>query len=285
MATVTLDGLKVNYLVQGDGPPLLMLAPGGFDSTIARWTAHGMWKDMDAINTLSKHFRVIAYDRREAGISGGRVETLTWEVFARQARQLLDHCGVKSAYVLGGCMGVSVAVAIAARFPDICRGLLLHWPVGGYRWMLKGRGFFNQHIDFVRKNGLAAVAGRNAKNFWLDPDAGPWASPLASDPAFAAAYAKLDPDSYIATVEAGRDAMFNDTMPSGATGDELIAMDIPALIMPGADASHATSAAWAMKELMPKAEFWNVLPPAQTAANVLEQITKFRDNVEASVKS
>ena len=281
MPTAMIDGLKINYLVQGNGPPLLLLAPGGFDSTIARWTAHGMWKDMDAINTLSRHFRVIAYDRREAGVSGGRVETLTWELFARQGKQLLEHLGIPEAYMLGGCMGVSVALAMAARYPGICRGLLLHWPVGGYRWMLKGRGFFNKHIDFVRGNGLGAVAGRKAANFWLDPEAGPWAAPLASDADFASSYAKQPLDAYIATVEAGRDAMFNDTMPSGATGDELMAMDVPALILPGADASHATSAAWALRELMPKAGFWNVLPPDQTATNVLEQLTGFRDAVES----
>lgn len=39
MPTALIDGLKVNYIVQGSGPHLLMLAPGGFDSTIARWSA------------------------------------------------------------------------------------------------------------------------------------------------------------------------------------------------------------------------------------------------------
>ena len=34
MQTATIDGLKVNYLVQGSGPHLLMLAPGCFDAEI-----------------------------------------------------------------------------------------------------------------------------------------------------------------------------------------------------------------------------------------------------------
>jgi hypothetical protein len=49
----------------------------------------------------------------------------------------------------------------------------------------------------------------------------------------------------------------------------------PALILPGADASHSTSSAWAMKELMPNAEFWNVLPPQQNTDNVLAAILDF----------
>jgi len=42
MPVVKIDGLKVDYLVQGSGPHLLMLAPGGFDSTIARWGSGGV---------------------------------------------------------------------------------------------------------------------------------------------------------------------------------------------------------------------------------------------------
>jgi hypothetical protein len=143
--------------------------------------------------------------------------------------------------------------------------------------MQKGRGFYNRHIQFVRENGLAAAAARgpSGKNFWLDPEAGPWASQNASDPAFTAAYVKHDVSQYLALCEQSRDALYGDTMPSGATGEELLNIKTPALILPGADASHATSAAWAMKELMPNAEFWNVLPPHQNGGNVRSAILDF----------
>jgi pimeloyl-ACP methyl ester carboxylesterase len=286
MPVEVIDGLKVNYRVQGSGPHLLMLAPGGFDSTIARWTARGVWQEMDAINALARHFTVVAYDRREAGISGGRVEPLTWDLFARQGKALLDHLGVRDAYLLGGCMGVSVALAMAVKYPGACRGLLLHWPVGGYRWMLKGRDCFDRHIAFVREHGLAAVAARApaGRNFWLDPEAGPWASPLASDAEFAADYGRHDVARYLEIVAAGRDAMFADTMPSGATGAALMRIGTPAVILPGADASHATSAAWALKELMPSAELWDVLPPHQNADNVLARLLSFTAAIERSVR-
>jgi pimeloyl-ACP methyl ester carboxylesterase len=277
MPVATIDGLKVNYLVQGSGPHLLMLAPGGFNSTIDSWTRGGVWKEMDALNTLSKHFNLIAYDRREAGLSGGRVEKLNWQTFAKQGFDILDHLNVKQAWIVGGCMGVSVAAAMAVMNPARCKGLLLHWPVGGYQWMMKGQTFYNRHIEFVRANGLAAVAARApaGKNFWLDPEAGPWASQNASDPAFAAAYVKHDVAKYLEICAQSRDALYGDTMPSGATGAELMTINTPSLILPGADASHATSAAWAMKELMPNAEFWNVLPPHQNGANVFEALIDF----------
>ena len=280
MPVATIDGLKVNYVVQGAGPHLLMLAPGGFNSIIEKWGG-GVWGEMDAMNTLSKHFTLIAYDRREAGQSGACVEALTWAHFARQGHAVLDHLGVDKAWLVGGCMGVSVAAAMAVARPERLTGLLVHWPVGGYLWMQKGRGFYNRHIEFVKKNGLAAAAARAAegtstsKNFWLDPEAGPWASQNASDPAFAADYVKYDVTQYIRFCEASRDALYGDTMPSGATGEELMKIKTPSLILPGADASHATSAAWAMKELMPNAEFWNVLPPRQSGENVSAAILDF----------
>lgn len=277
MPVAVVNGLKVNYQVQGSGPHLLMLAPGGFNSTIDSWTRGGVWKEMDALNTLSQSFTLIAYDRREAGISGGRVEKLTWEKFAQQGFDILDHLKVKEAWIVGGCMGVSVAVAMAVLCPERCKGLLLHWPVGGYQWMLKGQTFYNRHIEFVRNNGLAAAAARGltGKNFWLDPEAGPWASQNATDPAFAAQFVKQDVARYLEICAQSRDALYGDTMPSGATGGELMTIKTPSLILPGADASHSTSSAWAMKELMPNAELWNVLPPHQNGVNVRAAILDF----------
>ena len=100
MPFATLDGIKTHYVQKGAGPYLLMMAPRAFDSTLQSWE-HGKWNDMNAIGTLSEHFTVIAYDRREAGQSGGRVEPLTWKVYARQAKLLLEHLAVERAFVLG----------------------------------------------------------------------------------------------------------------------------------------------------------------------------------------
>jgi len=44
MATATIDGLEVSYVVKGSGPALLMLAPGGFDATMEKWTTAGVWR-------------------------------------------------------------------------------------------------------------------------------------------------------------------------------------------------------------------------------------------------
>ena len=286
MPFTTINGIKINYLIQGKGPHLLLSAPGGFRSVISRWTAEGgkgVFKDMNALETLSKRFTVIAYDRRESGLSGGRVEPLSWDLYVNEAKALLDFAGARQAYVLGGCMGASLAMALAARHPDVCKGLLLHWPVAGYRWMTTMHEWFQRHIDFVRKNGFEAVVARapTGDNFFLDPEIGPWGSPTVVDPEFAAQFVKQVLDPYIRIVEHSRNNLFNDTMPSGVSGEELMRIQVPALIMSGADWAHTLSGSWAIKELMPHAELWDVLPPKQNAQNTLEQLLRFTSQLEA----
>ena len=285
MPFATINGIQVNYQVQGSGPALLMMAPGGFRSVMSRWTAaegNREWKEMDAIATLSKHFTTIAYDRREAGKSGGRIEHLTWDLYVQEAKVLLDLAGARQALILGSCMGAALALAFAVRHPSACRGLYLHWPVGGYRWMMKGHGFFKRHADFVRSHGLAAVVKRapQGENFWMDPEIGPWGSPCAVYPEFAAEFVKQDVDQYLDLCARSRDTLWNDTMPSGASGEALQKIQVPAFIQSGNDASHAHSASWALKELMPDAELWDVLPPHQNGRNTLEQILAFAKRLE-----
>ncbi len=283
MPQATINGLKINYAVQGNGPPMIMLSPGGFDSNIDGWSSRSVWKELRPLETLAKEFTMIAYDRREAGQSGGRVEPHTWYIWAAEAVALLDHLKIDRAWVIGGCMGVSVASAIGAHFPERCLGLLMHWPVGGFRWRAKGHLNFNKHIAFARANGLAAVAARakKAAGFWADPESGPWATVLAQDEAFAAKYVKQDLEQYLAVVAYSRDTVFDDTMPSGATGEQLMAIKLPSFIMSGDDASHATSAAHALRELISGSVLSPLMPPQQNAATVTAWI---RESV-ASVKA
>ena len=53
MPFATIDGIKTNYQVTGSGTPVLMLAPGGFDSSIMRWSASGAWKELRPLDALA----------------------------------------------------------------------------------------------------------------------------------------------------------------------------------------------------------------------------------------
>ena len=278
MPIATIDGLKVNYVVKGSGPPLLMLAPGGFDASMDKWETTGAWKIARPLDSLVKDYTIIAYDRRESGASQGRVERLSWALFAEQGKGLLDHLGIPRAVVFGGCMGCSVATAFAAQFPEATKALILHWPVGGYRWKVNGADRFRRHAAFAREQGLEGVVARartGAGSFWSDPEAGPWASVLATDAGFAAGFTQQDLDTYLGWTAASGRALFDRDTPPGAEPEEIMGMKVPALVMSGDDPNHAASAAYYLREMLPQPEFWPVMPPNQTPELVLARVIEF----------
>jgi pimeloyl-ACP methyl ester carboxylesterase len=277
MPTATLDGIETYYETHGSGAPILMCAPGGFDATIEKWRSASAWTGTDAIKALAAEHQVIVYDRRECGRSGGRVERLDWSSYTKQGKALLEHLKVDAAWIMGGCMGCSVALAFGVHYPEMTRGLVLHWPVGGYRWKLNSQARFTRHYNFTHQNGLAGVVerARTSKNFWQDPESGPWAGLIASDKDFAERFAQQDLERYLGvTFTTGRTLFDRDTAP-GAEPEEVMGIKTPSLIIPGDDQSHATSAAHYLRELLPKSDFWNVMPPDQTTTNVCHRVLAF----------
>jgi pimeloyl-ACP methyl ester carboxylesterase len=282
MPFATLDGIKTHYVKQGSGPHLLMLAPRAFDSTLQSWK-HDKWNDMNAVEALARHFTVIAYDRREAGQSGGRLELLTWKLFARHAKLLLEHLSAERAYVLGVCMGVAVATQFASLYPEACTAMILAQPVGGHRWKNRMHAFFNRHIAYAGQHGLEAVRLRaKGQNFMRDPEAGPWATTIANDAGFAERFVRQEFDGYLRLLTQTRDAMFPDTFVSGPPPQELMTIDVPASIWPGDDASHSTSGAQQLRELLPRMDYWDLHPSKQTAENMLARIVDFKRTVETT---
>jgi hypothetical protein len=54
-----------------------------------------------------------------------------------------------------------------------------------------------------------------------------------------------------------------------------MALDTPALIVPGQDASHAPSAARYLQECLSRSEYWDVPVAAQTATNAPARVIGF----------
>ena len=278
MPTAVCDGIVTRYEVLGAAPPLLLFSPGGFNATIENWTSFGIYRRLGLLDELPRHFTCIAFDKREAGASGGRVEIATWTDYARQGKALLDELGIGSAHVLGGCIGCSIAAAFAVAFPELAERAVLYSPAGGPRYRLTQHARFDEHREFASAEGLAAVvelARGSDASFSQDPRVGPWASVLRNDDAFAAEYASRDRAEYAQLVhELGRSLFDRDTAP-GPEPQELMAAETPVLVVPGNDANHATSAARYLDECFARSEYWDVPPDEQTAANAPGRIVAF----------
>ncbi len=278
MKFAEIDGIRTRYDVIGEGEPLLMYAPGGFDATIEKWSTQGVYAKVKPLENLSKRFSCIVFDRRECGQSGGRVERVTYAHYVAQGLALLDHLKIDKAHLMGGCMGCSPVALFGATHPARVKSMVLYWPVGGAKYRIAGQTRFAEHLGFVQREGLAAVvklAGESGKPFGADPRGGPWASVLQHDEAFAEAYAKLDVEKYKLAVVGWARAMFDRDTAPGAEPEDMLCCDIPAYVVPGNDASHATSAAWFLRECLPRAEYWDAPVAAQTEEATIPRLVEF----------
>ena len=278
MPTAIIDGLTTRYEVMGSGPAILMYAPAGFDATLDKWSTQGVYAKIKLLDHLPKHYTCIVFDRRECGQSGGRVERITWAHFVAQGKGLLDHLKIERAHIMGGCMGVPCASAFGVIHPERVLSLILYWPVGGAKYRLSSHQRFAEHLAFVQQNGLDAVVAlvqKDGKAFGADPRGGPWASVIKADPAFAASYAKQNVDQYKLIVASVARTLFDRDTAPGAEPEDLMRLDIPALIVPGRDAAHATSAARYLEECLPRSEYWDVPVAGQTEEATNERVLEF----------
>jgi pimeloyl-ACP methyl ester carboxylesterase len=280
MPTAVIDDIATRYEVLGSGPPLLMYSPGGFNATIETWSTQGVYAKIKPLDHLTKKYSCIVFDRRECGQSGGRVERVIWAHYVAQGRGLLDHLGIERAHLMGGCMGCSPVAAFGVAHPEMTLSMILFWPVGGAKYRISSHQRFAEHLAFVQQNGLAAVValvGKDGKTFGADPRGGPWASVIKHDAAFAESYAKQNVDRYKLIVTGmGRTLFDRDTAP-GAEPEDLLRLDIPALIVPGQDAAHATSAARYLEECLPRSEYWDVPVAGQTEEAAMARMLEFLD--------
>ncbi|HEX5996802.1 MAG TPA: alpha/beta hydrolase [Jiangellales bacterium] len=285
MPTAIVDGIATRYEVAGSGPPLLMFSPGGFNATLENWRSQGIYRRLNLLDHLTERYTCITFDRRESGQSGGRVERVGWGDYAAQGKGLLDHLDIDRAHLMGGCVGCSIVTTFAVAYPESVSSLVLYSPAGGARYRMTQHSRLGQHLAYVAEHGLAqvvALARGGDKPFTQDPRVGPWATVIRRDPAFADAYAEWDPDRYAVLVTGMSRLLFDRDTAPGAEPEDLMRLDIPALIVPGQDASHATSAARYLEECLPRAEYWDVPVGDQTEQTAPPRVLQFLDGVQGS---
>ena len=115
---VDVDGVRLHYIERGEGEPLVLLHGNG--SMIQDFEASGL------IDLAAQDHRVIVFDRPGYGHSD-RPRNVIWthDAQAELLRKALTQIGVDRAIVLGHSWGCSVAVALAAKYPDLVAGLVL----------------------------------------------------------------------------------------------------------------------------------------------------------------
>src|ERR1700737_4215670 len=110
------DGTRLHYIVEGTGPPLVLV--GGKTSNI-----DGAW--WRYVPVLAKHLNVIALDNRGAGASDKPDMPYSMSLMAEDALVVLRDAGETSAHWFGLSMGGMILQQLAIDNPDAVRSLIL----------------------------------------------------------------------------------------------------------------------------------------------------------------
>src|SRR3954471_18229437 len=111
------DGVRLHYLEQGQGEPLVLIHGNG--TLIQDFTVNGL------VDRLSKRYRVIVIERPGYGYSDRPRRLWTLRAHATLFEHALHQLGVERALELGHSWGTMVAVALAVQAPALVRGLVL----------------------------------------------------------------------------------------------------------------------------------------------------------------
>jgi len=180
------NGTRLHYLAAGEGDPVVLLH--GYAETSHMW--------LPLIAELAPTHTIIAPDLRGAGQSSTPADGYTKAAMAQDIHALVRKLGFERIQIVGHDIGLMVAYAYAAQYPDEVDRIALmdaFLPgVGNWRdvWLMRDLW----HFHFYGKTPLALVRGRERiylEHFWNDFAADPAHSvPERDRRLYAKAYAR-----------------------------------------------------------------------------------------------
>lgn len=211
----------IHYEEYGHGYPVLLFAPGFLSSRIERWRTNPArpgvpqaWLDPTA--ELAGRFRLIALDIRNAGSSHAPITPDDgWHSYTADHLALIAHLKVKQCHVMGACIGVSFALALAQEAPGLVTALVLQNPIG----------LSDDNRPVIDKEFYAWVDEQRKKG-------------------------EADPD----IIEAFRRNMFGNDFLFSVTRKFVSECQIPMFLMPGSDRMHAVTISADIERLAPIVE-------------------------------
>jgi pimeloyl-ACP methyl ester carboxylesterase len=115
MPLTKLNGININYEVEGQGEPLVMIM--GFAINRSGW--------MPQIPFFKKYYRVITFDNRGVGKSDKPQGPYSTKMMADDTVRLMDLLGIEKAHIMGASMGGMIAQELAINYPQRVTKLVL----------------------------------------------------------------------------------------------------------------------------------------------------------------
>ena len=113
---ISSNGQELYYEVHGDGQPLVLVMGIGYDSSL--------WK-LQQVPALSKRFRVVIFDNRDAGRSSRASQQYSIGDMADDVAGILDALDISHTHLLSLSMGGMIGQEFALRHPNRLDRLVL----------------------------------------------------------------------------------------------------------------------------------------------------------------
>lgn len=185
MPELTNGPVTIQYDTWGDGPPILVLAPGGLRNSRIEFWDNAPW---NPIPVLADRYRVVGMDQRNTGTSFAPVTAdYGWPSYAGDQLALMDELGIERFSVLGQCIGGAFILELISEAPERIAAAVALQPIG----LTDNRDAFRTMFDTWR----ADIAGDHPEATDADWEAC-WSNLYGSDNTLWSV-----PDSFLATVE------------------------------------------------------------------------------------
>ena len=115
MPVAKVNGININYRVQGKGEPLVLIS--GYSSDQSGWIFQ--------TGAFKKYYLVITFDNRGVGKTDKPSGAYSMKMMADDTVGLMNHLGIKKAHILGISSGGLVAQALAINYPERINKLVL----------------------------------------------------------------------------------------------------------------------------------------------------------------
>jgi pimeloyl-ACP methyl ester carboxylesterase len=244
MPTAQVRGVEIVYQIIGDYGPWFALSTGGRRS-------HNEFVAL-AKKIAAGGFRVLLHDRRNTGasevvISGQEGEEIIW---ADDLAQLLKQLGATPAFIGGASSGARLSILLKQRHPEMVKALILMRVTGGdtaaKRLPYK---YYQMFIDAAKAGGMVAVCAT--------PD---YQERIKARPQNESILMNMKVEQFIAVLENWLTIFTSGpTYPvMGVEEATLQAINIPVLIIPGNDRTHASNNAIEAAKLIPHAQLFQL---------------------------
>ena len=110
MPTVSVNGIDINYSLEGDGAQTIVLVNGLADD-LNTW-------ELQMADLLAAGYRVLRFDNRGVGLSSTPPGPYTSRLLADDAKALVDHLELSGFHLMGVSMGGMIAQEYALAYPD-----------------------------------------------------------------------------------------------------------------------------------------------------------------------